>query len=45
MRTITKKKLTDLAKMQDPESELYEMSYCEIQTIKEKIEGDSSSRE
>jgi len=38
MKTITTQELIKLAKIQDPESELYKMSYADISAIKEKIE-------
>ena len=38
MQTITKQELVKLAKLQDPEPELYKMSYSQIQEIKNKIE-------
>jgi len=34
----TKNELINLGKMRDPESELYKMSYWEIEMIKERIE-------
>jgi hypothetical protein len=38
MKMITKQELVKLAKMQDPEPELYKMAYGDILAIKEKIE-------
>ena len=38
MKTITTQELVKLAKIQDPEPELYKMSYADISAIKEKIE-------
>ena len=38
MKTITTQELIKLAKIQDPEPELYKMSYADISAIKEKIE-------
>ena len=38
MKMITKQELVKLAKMQDPEPELYKMTYGDILAIKEKIE-------
>ncbi len=38
MKTITTQELVTLAKIQDPEPELYKMSYGDISAIKEKIE-------
>ncbi len=38
MKTITKQELVKLAKLQDPEPELYKMSYTQILAIKNKIE-------
>jgi len=38
MKTITTHELVKLAKIQDPETELYKMSYGDISAIKDKIE-------
>ncbi len=38
MKMITKQELVKLAKMQDPEPELYKMAYGDILAIKEKME-------
>ena len=38
MKTITAQELVKLAKIRDPEPELYKMSYADISAIKEKIE-------
>jgi len=38
MKTITTHELLRLAKIQDPEPELYKMSYANILAIKDKIE-------
>jgi hypothetical protein len=38
MKTITTQELVKLAKIRDPEPELYKMSYADISAIKEKIE-------
>jgi len=38
MKMITKQELVKLAKIQDPEPELYKMAYGDILGIKEKIE-------
>ena len=38
MKMITKQELVKLAKMQDPEPELYKLTYGDILAIKDKIE-------
>jgi hypothetical protein len=38
MKTITTSELLRLAQIQDPESELYKMSYADISAIKDGIE-------
>ena len=38
MELVKKSELIKLAKMQDPESELYKMTYWDIRKIKDKIE-------
>ncbi len=38
MKTITTSELLRLAQIQDPETELYKMSYADISAIKDRIE-------